>query len=268
MARTRYIKPGLCCNETLGAADADIHFTFACLSMYADREGRLEDRPMRLKTWIHPYRAADMDAHLQWLHDHRFILRYAINGDKYIQILKFLNHQKPHKTEKPSEIPPPPKNNVFSPLNNGSLTVKDPLDNGSLTAVERPLLPYNLSTLVPLNEKGNTGTEPVRSVSFFNGHEYLTRLKGVASWLVWVKPANKLAHTVEELQPVFAQFEALVAQYGDLFWPVALAAAPRHKSVSQMLNELPKELAEKYPTKAAPKQETGPVTDWSHMVNE
>lgn len=157
MARTRYIKPGLCCNETLGLGPVDIHFTFACLPMFADRAGRLEDRPNRLKVLIHPYRDVDMEAHLEWLHNNGFILRYTANNVKYIQVLAFERHQRPHKTEKPSEIP--------APLNNGSITVKQPLSNGELTEQERPLVPYNLSTLEPLNEKG----EPDFSLSDLQG---------------------------------------------------------------------------------------------------
>ncbi len=37
-----------------------------------------------------------------------FIIRYAIEGSNYIQILAWDKHQKPHSTEKESEIPPHP----------------------------------------------------------------------------------------------------------------------------------------------------------------
>jgi hypothetical protein len=52
-----------------------------------------------------------------------YIIRYALRGKKYIQIVKFTEHQKPHHTEKKSKIPSPV-------LLNGEGTVKEPSING------------------------------------------------------------------------------------------------------------------------------------------
>lgn len=49
MARSRNIKPGLFKNEVLGVADPIYTILFQGLWVLADREGRLEDRPMRIK---------------------------------------------------------------------------------------------------------------------------------------------------------------------------------------------------------------------------
>jgi len=41
--------------------------------------------------------------------DHRpFIVRYEVNGERYIQIVKWRKHETPHHTEKDSLIPAPP----------------------------------------------------------------------------------------------------------------------------------------------------------------
>lgn len=106
--RARSIKPGICDNELLGTADPFYTLLFERLWMMADREGRLEDRPLRIKAQAFPYRdGLDVEPMLQWLTDHGFILRYSHGTDKYIQVLKFGKHQSPHIKEAKSTIPAP-----------------------------------------------------------------------------------------------------------------------------------------------------------------
>lgn len=108
MARARNIKPGLFRNEILGIADPLYTILFEGLWVLADREGRLEDRPLRIKADIFPYRdGLSMDSMLDWLATNGFIVRYEVNGAKYIEILNFKKHQNPHKNETESEIPAP-----------------------------------------------------------------------------------------------------------------------------------------------------------------
>lgn len=108
MARARNIKPGFFKNEILGAADPLYSLLFEGLWVLADREGRLEDRPMRIKGEIFAYRdGLDMDGMLDWLADNEFIKRYTSKGKKCILVLGFSKHQNPHKNETESELPPP-----------------------------------------------------------------------------------------------------------------------------------------------------------------
>lgn len=108
MARARNIKPGLFKNEILGVADPLYTLLFEGLWLLADRAGRLEDRPLRIKAEIFPYRdGLNVDEMLGWLADNDFILRYSVKGKKYIQVISFEKHQSPHKNETESEIPPP-----------------------------------------------------------------------------------------------------------------------------------------------------------------
>lgn len=106
MARARNIKPGLFKNEILGVADPLFTLLFEGLWILADREGRLEDRPLRIKAEVFPYREGlAVEPMLVWLQTNGFIVRYAVDGARYIQILNFAKHQNPHKNESDSEIP-------------------------------------------------------------------------------------------------------------------------------------------------------------------
>jgi hypothetical protein len=105
MARARNIKPALFTNEILGVGHPLCTLLFQGLWVLADRAGRLEDRPLRIKAEIFPYREADVDAMLHWLAHKGFIVRYQADGKAFIEVLNFTKHQNPHKNEKESEIP-------------------------------------------------------------------------------------------------------------------------------------------------------------------
>jgi hypothetical protein len=108
MARSRNIKPGFFTNEVLGPLSPYARLLFAALWGLADREGRLEDRPLRIKVGALPYDNVDVDLLLNDLAGEGFIARYSVNGKKYIQVINFLTHQSPHGKEKQSEIPAMP----------------------------------------------------------------------------------------------------------------------------------------------------------------
>lgn len=107
--RARQLKPGLLKNEKLGSADPFITILFEGLWMMADREGRLEDRPLRICAEVFPYRRKITDKSiekwLEWLRAEEFIERYEVGGKRFIQVLAFSKHQNPHKDERPSQIP-------------------------------------------------------------------------------------------------------------------------------------------------------------------
>lgn len=106
--RARSIKPSICDNEVLGTADLAYTVLFERLWMMADREGRLEDRPLRIKAQAFPYRdGLDVDPLLNWLSEKGFIQRYAVADKSYIQVSTFAKHQSPHVKEAPSTIPAP-----------------------------------------------------------------------------------------------------------------------------------------------------------------
>ena len=106
--RARNIKPGFFANEYLAELDPHARLLFIGLWTLADRCGRLEDRPKRIKAEVLPYEDVDVDALLNALANspQRFIARYCVAGEAYIQITNFAKHQNPHKNETASSIPP------------------------------------------------------------------------------------------------------------------------------------------------------------------
>lgn len=110
MARTRSIKPGFFHNDQL----ADLHpltrILFAGLWTVADRDGRLYDRPRKIKAAVLPYDDCDIDAMLTDLQSQGFIVRYPDGDEPAIQIHNWSRHQNPHQKEPPSTINPPPPN--------------------------------------------------------------------------------------------------------------------------------------------------------------
>ena len=105
--RARNIKPGFFKNDTLAELDFAGRLLFIGLWGLADREGRLEDRPKKIKAEIFPYDDVAVDSFLSELAKRNFILRYAVGGERYIQIIHFDIHQNPHPRETPSNIPAP-----------------------------------------------------------------------------------------------------------------------------------------------------------------
>lgn len=112
MARARNIKPSFFTNDTLAEIDPLGRLLFAGMWTIADREGRLEDRPKRIKAEVLPYDDCDVDGLLNDLQKHGFILRYEADGQCYIQILAFTKHQNPHVKESASTIPAPDKHSA------------------------------------------------------------------------------------------------------------------------------------------------------------
>lgn len=106
MARARNIKPAFFSNEQLAECDPLARLLFAGLWCIADREGRLQDRPKRIKIELLPYDDCDVSELLAQLDKNGLIKRYIKDGD-FIQITNFCKHQDPHYKEKSSEIPAP-----------------------------------------------------------------------------------------------------------------------------------------------------------------
>lgn len=106
MARARNIKPGIMENEDLADLSHAHRLLFIYLWMLADREGRLEDRPKRIKVQAFPYDdGLDVDQMLTDLQSGGFLFRYIVDGQPIIQIVKFAKHQAPHVREQASSLP-------------------------------------------------------------------------------------------------------------------------------------------------------------------
>ena len=86
MARARSIKPGFFKNETLAELPPHGRLLYAGLWTIADRSGRLEDRPKRIKAEIFPYENQNVERLLSDLDKSGFIIRYEASGTRYIAI--------------------------------------------------------------------------------------------------------------------------------------------------------------------------------------
>lgn len=108
MPRSRNIKPGFFANEHLATLPYETRLLFIGLWTLADREGRLEDRPIRIKMQLFGADAIDIDACLNQLASagEPFIVRYVVDDVPLIQIVNFVKHQSPHK-EEPVKHPAP-----------------------------------------------------------------------------------------------------------------------------------------------------------------
>lgn len=105
--RARNIKPSLFKNEELADLGPYAVVLFEGLWCMADREGRLEDRPRRIKAEIMPYWDVDVDDLLANLFNAGFITRYEVDENRFIQVVNFGKHQHPHVKESASTIPAP-----------------------------------------------------------------------------------------------------------------------------------------------------------------
>lgn len=144
MARARNIKPGFFKNENLCEAAPMDRLLFAGLWCLADREGRLENRPKKIKMELFPCDDYDVAAGLASLESLGFIKSYQVEHFNVIQVVNFLVHQVPHGTEKDSELPDfngvltvnKRKVNGYITGQTAKLTVRQLLDNGVLTVKE------------------------------------------------------------------------------------------------------------------------------------
>lgn len=116
MARARNIKPGFFTNEQLVECGMETRLLFIGMWTIADREGRLEDRPKRIKMQLFPADNVDVDACLDQLTAMGFLERYEASGQRYIQVVNWDKHQNPHIKEAPSTIPAPDSHDTCTVL--------------------------------------------------------------------------------------------------------------------------------------------------------
>ena len=109
MARARNVKPAFFENEILGTLAPHARLLFVALWLLADCEGRLENRPARIRAFAFPYETVDCEILLRELAATGFIEIYEVDGNFYIEVLNFSKHQNPHPREAKSTIPAPLK---------------------------------------------------------------------------------------------------------------------------------------------------------------
>jgi len=191
MPRARNIKPQFFKNEELVELSFDRRLLFIGLWTLADREGRLEDRPKRIKMEVFPADDVDVDTALAELESRGFIVRYVVEGNQYIHINNFTKHQNPHKNEAPSSIP--------APEQHGASTVQAPEQHDTNPAdslIPDSLIPDSLSVgqnrkrFVPptldeirdhIIDKGYQ-VDPVRFHSFYESKNWMVGKNKMKCW--------------------------------------------------------------------------------------
>jgi hypothetical protein len=107
--RARNLKPSFFKNDLLGKLNPLARLLFQGLWCMSDRKGKLEFRPLRIKAEVLPFDNCDIELLLCDLTSAGFIHVYKINGNNFIKIPKFEEHQNPHIKERESTIPEPGK---------------------------------------------------------------------------------------------------------------------------------------------------------------
>ena len=107
--RIRTIKPEFFKHDRLAELKPLTRLLFISLWCLADRRGRLEDRPKRIKVECLPYDDCDIDALLWELHNAGFIVRYEAESIPVIEIESFEKHQRITGKEAESESDLPEK---------------------------------------------------------------------------------------------------------------------------------------------------------------
>jgi len=109
--RARNIKPGFFKNEYLAEISHSARLLWIGLWCFADRKGRLEFRPKKIRAELFPYEKIEIQPLIDELarSPERFITLYEIGNIQYLQINNFEKHQNPHCREKASTIPAPDK---------------------------------------------------------------------------------------------------------------------------------------------------------------
>lgn len=109
MARIRTIKPEFFTSEDIVVLPVLTRLLYQALWCEADREGRLEYKPVNLKIRYFPMDNCNMVEMLEELENRGLLVRYGGNGE-YAYLPNFLKHQHINNKEAASRLPEPPKN--------------------------------------------------------------------------------------------------------------------------------------------------------------
>lgn len=262
MPRIRYLKPSFFLDEDVATLQFWVRLLYQGLWVLADKAGRLEDRPKRIKAEIFPYDdGVDVEDGLKTLSQPKpngvrpFIHRYEMGGERYIQIVMWEEHQSPHHTERESSIPGPDQkvSSLILPLskikrnNNGDgklaqseYGVKERLKNRSLT-VKQPTKSVNDEFIEGL--KANPGFKHINLDAEFAKMDAwlsLPRNKGrkktpmfILNWL------NKIEAPVEQQPTAAERIKAITESHK----PPGLAEAEARKREEECA-PMPKEWRE------------------------
>lgn len=110
MARIRSVRPEFFSDYDLAVAGNDVRVLFIALWCQADNYGVLVDDPREIASFAFPavmqIDAARVHAWLQQLQETGKLIRYDVNGQRYIRIATWESHQRPKNPGDPRWPPP------------------------------------------------------------------------------------------------------------------------------------------------------------------
>ena len=106
LVRQRTLSPRFFTDEDLVELPPSTRLLFAGLWCLADRDGRLEDRPRRIRVELQ-LGDVDVDEAINQLSACGKVRRYEVAGVRYLVVRGFPKHQHPHPNEVKSVIPAP-----------------------------------------------------------------------------------------------------------------------------------------------------------------
>jgi hypothetical protein len=142
VARTRQIKPEFWTDDDIVTLEPCAKLLFIGMWGLADREGRLEDKPLSILMRILPRDQVDPDLLLGELAARNLIVRYVADGTRVIAIRSFKKHQHVHPEEAKSRLPPPPASDAEKANDSDG-----PVDRGGSNEIQ-----LNLSESLPASD--------------------------------------------------------------------------------------------------------------------
>lgn len=253
--RTRNLKPAFFKNDILCSLDPLCRLLFSGLWCMADRLGRLEDRPLRIKAELLPFDDCDVDAMLNALSENGFILRYCVENKKYIQVTAFLKHQHPHMNETESEIPAPEE--AEKPHNGAAFNKSTTM---ARSAPSLNLIPYTLNLnpqtdVSERNEKAEMILSHFEKVTGKSFRDRKTRLAPIKRTLAKGFDCDELMGVIDRMKSEWhgTKYEKLITPsilFGDKFEeylfraPTAQKSPPLRFNNYSERNDYPDELIE------------------------
>lgn len=191
--RARNIKPGFFKNEDLAECDPLARILFSGLWCMADREGRLECRPKRIKAELLPYDNCDVVKLMEQLRKYGFIIAYKVDDKIYLSIPSFTEHQNCHVKEIASTIPAPDEHGV-------STVLVGPLTDSLLPLTDSPILIPSIRS-----PRGSRVKKEYSDYFILFWRAYPKRVGKDEAWKAWQKRVNDMPATEEVLKSLEKQ---------------------------------------------------------------
>lgn len=121
VARIRTIKPDFWTDEKVVELSMEARLFFIGSWNFADDNGNLQRSAKKLKMQIFPADAIDCEPIIQSLITHGLLSEYDVNGEKYLHINGFSDHQVINRPSK-TALPKPESSSTPTPLTEPSLT--------------------------------------------------------------------------------------------------------------------------------------------------